>query len=74
MAGEAAERGHAARDAWVKSYAPASLFQTFGNAIESLASHENQKRNSKSPIQWNKWVASSGLMTRTAVQKLRGQR
>lgn len=74
MANEAGERGSAARDAWLHSYAPSNLFNTLGDAIESLAVQGTEKLHSKSPIQWNKWVASSGLITRTAVQKIRGQR
>lgn len=74
LSSEATERGQAARDAWQTSYAPGSLFNTLGDAIESLATQSAETLHSKSPIQWNKWIASSGLMTRTAVQKLRGQR
>lgn len=71
---ESTERGQAARDAWVANYAPGTLFNTLGNSIASLVLAGNGKVEKKSPVQWNKWVASSGLITRTAVQKLRGQR
>lgn len=70
---EALERGAAAREAWLASYSPSSLFNSLGDAISSIAEkngHSSRPRNA----QWNKWVASGGLMTRTAVQKLRGQR
>lgn len=74
MADESIDRGQAAREAWLASYAPGTLFNTLGNSIESLVLAGNGKLQKKSPMQWNKWVASSGLITRTAVQRLRGQR
>ncbi|MFK7893282.1 MAG: exostosin family protein [Granulosicoccus sp.] len=74
LVNEAEDRGHAARKAWLKHYAPDVLFDTLGDAIESLTSEGKGAMLQSPPIQWNKWVASSGLAARTAVQKLRGQR
>ncbi|MBX2878411.1 MAG: glycosyltransferase family 47 protein [Granulosicoccus sp.] len=71
---EAIERGALARQTWLQHYAPEALFNTFGDAIESLCAQGNDQMKRKSQLQWNKWVASSGLITRTAMQKLRGQR
>lgn len=73
-ADEAIERGEAARAAWAASYAPDKLFNTLGNSIESLLSNSRQGDNHSTSLPWNKWIASGGLMTRTAVQRIRGQR
>lgn len=75
---EAGERGEAARKAWLQSYAPDTLFSTLGNAIAEIH-HQNSETGSfmsarNKRIEWNKWLASSGLYARTAVQRLRGQR
>lgn len=71
---EAIERGEAARTAWLANYAPDKLFNTLGNSIESLLLNADQLKNRNSNIPWNKWIASGGLISRTAVQRIRGQR
>ncbi len=73
-ADEAIERGDAARAAWLSNYAPDKLFNTLGNSIESLLLNTGQIESRNTTLPWNKWIASSGLMTRTAVQRIRGQR
>ena len=70
---EAIERGKAARNAWLQNYAPSTLFNTMGNAIDTLQSNGPVQARSRK-AQLNKWIATGGLYKRTAIQKLRGQR
>jgi len=68
---EAEERGEAARQAWMDSYSPKTLFNTAGNAVESLVmgkAHEHQMRHG-AVVQ--KWLHTGSLLTRSAAQKIR---
>lgn len=71
---ESIERGDAARNAWLANYSPDKLFNTFGNSIESLLLNKDQRDGRNTTLPWNKWVASGGLVARTTVQRIRGQR
>lgn len=75
---EAVQRGDAAREAWLAHYAPSTLFNTFANSILALKTqmHGTADTSSKAKnlLNFNKWKASGGLYTRTAVQRIRGQR
>lgn len=75
METEAEERGEAARDAWLVSYAASTLFNTLGNAIANIQHHPSHlEHNPSRQLEWNKWLASGSLYARTTVQRLRGQR
>lgn len=74
LAGEARERGDAARQAWLHSYAPNTLFNTVGDSVESLLHFCNGNRHPKPSAHLHKWLATGELLTRTAAQRLRGDR
>ncbi len=73
LEGEAAERGQAARQAWLDHYAPETLFNTVGNSLESLILSDHGDRHRRPGAQLNKWLAGGELLTRTAAQRLLGQ-
>ena len=72
LAGEAADRGLAAREAWLHSYAPDTLFNTVGDSIESLMKVGTGNRTPKPGAHLHKWLATGELLTRTAAQRFRG--
>lgn len=70
--GESRDRGAAAREAWLHSYAPDTLFNTVGDSIESLLYLNSDDRIPKPGAHLHKWLATGELLTRTAAQRLRG--
>jgi hypothetical protein len=72
LAGEARDRGEAARQAWLHSYAPETLFNTVANSLESLLQSNRGHRHRSAAMHLNKWIAGGELLTRTAAQRLRG--
>lgn len=69
---EAAERGLAARQAWLDNYAPDTLFNTVGNSLASLIQSDHGHRHRRPTAHLNKWLAGGELLTRTAAQRLLG--
>lgn len=72
LSSEADERGEAARAAWEHSYAQDTLFNTVGNALESLQHSSTGDNHPRPGAQLHKWLATGELLTRTAAQRLRG--
>ena len=70
LAGEAQERGSAARNAWLASYAPDTVFNTVANSVHDLLSQQQGARSTS--VSLHKWLSSGELLTRTAAHKLRG--
>jgi hypothetical protein len=73
MAGEAVQRGEAARQAWLHSYAPDTLFNTVGDSLQSLLDSGNEHTHRRTGFQLNKWLAGGELLTRTTAQRLRAR-
>ena len=71
---ESMERGEAARNAWLRSYAPETLFNTLGNAVQDLLRQGVGPASLLNRMSLNKWLATGGLYTRTTLQRLRGHR
>ena len=71
---EAQARGLAAREAWLENYAPNTIFNTFGDAVEQLAQYRATHDHKSRTFEWNKWMASGALFLRTTKQHLRGLR
>lgn len=72
LVNEAEDRGAQARQAWVKNYAPNTLFNTVGNSIETLVNADSHNSHIKAGAQLHKWLATGELLTRTAAQRIRG--
>lgn len=72
LANEAHDRGEAARQAWLHSYAPDTLFSTVGDSLESLLQSDRGHRHRRPTMHLNKWIARGELLTRTATQRMRG--
>jgi len=70
--GEAKDRGIAARQAWLHSYAPHTLFNTVGDSIQSLLNLDTDDRSPKPGAHLHKWLTTGELLTRNAAQRLRG--
>lgn len=69
---ESEERGLAARKAWEHSYAPATLFNTMGDLLDSLLASDAHKRRINHGANLQKWLTTGELLTRAAAQRLRG--
>jgi len=71
MEGESEDRGQLARQAWSDSYAPETLFNTTGNAMESLVMGNAHQHRIRQGAVVQKWLNSGELITRSAAQRLR---
>lgn len=71
MSNEAADRGLAARHAWLEHYAQEALFNTVGEALNALSGTDLEQRGRRTGGPWNKWLAGGNLLTRTAAQRWR---
>ena len=72
LANEAHDRGEAARQVWLQSYAADTLFNTVGDSLESLMQSNRGYRHRRPGMHLNKWIAGGELLTRNAAQRLRG--